>query len=196
MKKQTRLFSLLIVLLLHFIIFFIIQSSMPIVPIASTITQVTLLDILSEPIPPKAKTAPIAFVAKSTSSISKNSEVANFAQKTITPNNPASARSRPVNAENKTINSKPTPSDEPIISGLDTALSGTASTVATLPKGFSDKKIIAGLKSEFTEKRTALAKEMEKAVRPDCKTAYQNLGIIIAPLALLHDTVRDKGCQW
>jgi hypothetical protein len=191
MRKLTRSFSFLIALLLHLSLFFIFQSSIRITPTASTITRVTLLDILSEPIPPQ--TTPIAVAAKSTSSKSKNTEAANLAQKTNTPT--ASARSSPVDEESKAIRSKPIPSDETIISGLDSALSGTASTVSTLPKGFSDKKIIAGLKPEPAEKRSALAKELDKAVRADCKTAYQGLGILAAPL-LLHNTLTDKGCQW
>lgn len=45
------------------------------------------------------------------------------------------------------------------------------------------------------EKETALAKNLRKAVRADCKQAYQGLGLLAVPI-LLKDTMLDSGCNW
>ncbi|MDE2454390.1 MAG: hypothetical protein KGL43_12425, partial [Burkholderiales bacterium] len=45
------------------------------------------------------------------------------------------------------------------------------------------------------ETRSKLADEIEKSARPDCRSAYQDMGLLAAvPLAA--DSVRGKGCRW
>jgi len=45
------------------------------------------------------------------------------------------------------------------------------------------------------EAKTKLAEDLEKAGKPDCRTAYGGLGLLaVVPLAV--DAVRDKGCKW
>lgn len=41
----------------------------------------------------------------------------------------------------------------------------------------------------------ALADDVQKTGRSDCRKAYAEMGLL-APLALLHDTLTDKGCKW
>jgi hypothetical protein len=48
------------------------------------------------------------------------------------------------------------------------------------------------LKESSTEK---LGKEISKAKRAHCETAYSHLGLLAIPF-LLKDTVTDKGCKW
>lgn len=182
MKITSRLLSLLIACLLHLIIFFILYSSRQYRPAQSTMARVSLLSILSE----AARTPPIAPTTKAIALGNKSAEKSHSAPQ----KNQLASRENA--EENKVVPQQA--AKESVINGLDTALS-SASSVAALPKGFSDKKIIADLTPKPEEKRSLLAKELEKAVRPDCKTAYQGLGIL-APLALVHDTIRDKGCQW
>jgi hypothetical protein len=45
------------------------------------------------------------------------------------------------------------------------------------------------------EAKSKLAEDIEKAAKPDCRTAYGGLGLLaVVPLAA--DAVRDKGCRW
>ena len=45
------------------------------------------------------------------------------------------------------------------------------------------------------EAKSKLAAEIESAAKPDCRTAYRDLGLLaVVPLAV--DAVRDKGCRW
>jgi hypothetical protein len=45
------------------------------------------------------------------------------------------------------------------------------------------------------EGKTKLADDLEKAAKPDCRTAYGGMGLLaVVPLAL--DAARDKGCRW
>ena len=42
---------------------------------------------------------------------------------------------------------------------------------------------------------TKLAKDLEKNIRPDCRTAYADRGLAaVAPLAA--DALKDSGCKW
>jgi hypothetical protein len=45
------------------------------------------------------------------------------------------------------------------------------------------------------DRRSRLAEEIEKAVKPDCRTAYANLGLLAVP-ALVAGAVADAGCRW
>lgn len=45
------------------------------------------------------------------------------------------------------------------------------------------------------EQPSKLARDIEKAVKPDCRQAYGGMGLLAAvPLAA--DALRDKGCRW
>jgi hypothetical protein len=45
------------------------------------------------------------------------------------------------------------------------------------------------------EARSKLADDLQKAGKPDCRTAYGGMGVLaVVPLAL--DAVGDKGCRW
>jgi hypothetical protein len=45
------------------------------------------------------------------------------------------------------------------------------------------------------EQPSKLARDIEKAGKPDCRTAYGSLGLLaVVPLAA--DALRDKGCRW
>jgi hypothetical protein len=45
------------------------------------------------------------------------------------------------------------------------------------------------------ERKSKLATEIEKAARPDCRTAHAEAGLL-AVVPLVRDAVRDKGCRW
>ncbi|GGP22073.1 hypothetical protein [Silvimonas iriomotensis] len=62
-------------------------------------------------------------------------------------------------------------------------------------QGNAPSAIELNLKPQQEAAQTALGREMGKAQRASCKTAHANL-LLLAPLALLHDTVTDTGCNW
>ena len=45
------------------------------------------------------------------------------------------------------------------------------------------------------ETKTKEAKAMEKAIKPDCRTAYSGMGLLAVPV-LLAATITDEGCRW
>ncbi len=45
------------------------------------------------------------------------------------------------------------------------------------------------------DKESKLAREMQKAAQPDCRSAYAGMGLLAA-LPLLWDTATDTGCRW
>jgi hypothetical protein len=45
------------------------------------------------------------------------------------------------------------------------------------------------------ERKSKLAEEIARSARPECKDAYAGLGIL-APIPLVADTLRGKGCKW
>lgn len=45
------------------------------------------------------------------------------------------------------------------------------------------------------EQETVLQRQVSRAARPDCKTAYSNLVLLAVP-KLIWDTARDEGCKW
>jgi len=45
------------------------------------------------------------------------------------------------------------------------------------------------------ETKTKEAKAMEKAVKPDCRTAYAGMGLLAVP-ALVASAITDEGCRW
>jgi hypothetical protein len=45
------------------------------------------------------------------------------------------------------------------------------------------------------EKKTKEAAAMEKAIKPDCRTAYAGMGLLAVP-ALVAATITDEGCRW
>jgi hypothetical protein len=45
------------------------------------------------------------------------------------------------------------------------------------------------------EPESKLARDIQKAAKPDCRDAYAGLGLLAVPL-LLADAVTDKGCRW
>ncbi len=45
------------------------------------------------------------------------------------------------------------------------------------------------------EKKTKEAKAMEKAIKPDCRTAYAGMGLLAVP-ALVAAAITDEGCRW
>jgi hypothetical protein len=51
------------------------------------------------------------------------------------------------------------------------------------------------LMPRLPEVKSKLAQDIEKAAKPDCRTAYAGAGLLAAvPLAA--DALRDKGCKW
>jgi hypothetical protein len=45
------------------------------------------------------------------------------------------------------------------------------------------------------ETKTKEAKAMEKAIKPDCRTAYAGMGLLAVP-ALIAATITEEGCRW
>lgn len=45
------------------------------------------------------------------------------------------------------------------------------------------------------EQPSKLARDIEKAAKPDCREAYSGMGVL-AVLPLAADALRDKGCRW
>jgi hypothetical protein len=45
------------------------------------------------------------------------------------------------------------------------------------------------------ERKTKEAQAMEKAIKPDCRTAYAGLGLLAVP-ALVASAITDEGCHW
>jgi hypothetical protein len=45
------------------------------------------------------------------------------------------------------------------------------------------------------EKKSKEAVAIEKAQRPDCREAYQSLGLLAAPV-LVANAITDTGCKW
>jgi hypothetical protein len=45
------------------------------------------------------------------------------------------------------------------------------------------------------EKKTKEAAAMEKAIKPDCRTAYAGMGLLAVP-ALVAAAITDEGCRW
>ena len=45
------------------------------------------------------------------------------------------------------------------------------------------------------ERKSKLADDMEKAIKPDCRNAYANMGLLAVP-ALVAGAVADVGCRW
>ncbi|HUH92411.1 MAG TPA: hypothetical protein VL742_04600 [Casimicrobiaceae bacterium] len=43
--------------------------------------------------------------------------------------------------------------------------------------------------------KTKEAKAMEKAIKPDCRTAYSGMGLLAVPV-LIAATITDEGCRW
>jgi hypothetical protein len=43
--------------------------------------------------------------------------------------------------------------------------------------------------------KSKLAEELDKAARPDCRTAYSGMGLA-ATVPLVRDAIRGDGCQW
>jgi hypothetical protein len=45
------------------------------------------------------------------------------------------------------------------------------------------------------EKKSKLADQLEKAIKPDCRNAYADMGLLAVP-ALVAGAVADVGCRW
>lgn len=45
------------------------------------------------------------------------------------------------------------------------------------------------------EKKSKLAEQLEKAIKPDCRSAYADMGLLAVP-ALVAGAVADAGCRW
>src|SRR6202035_2467541 len=45
------------------------------------------------------------------------------------------------------------------------------------------------------ERKTKEAMAMEKAIKPDCRTAYASMGLLAVP-ALVASAITDEGCRW
>jgi len=45
------------------------------------------------------------------------------------------------------------------------------------------------------EKKSKLADDLQKAVKPDCRKAYADMGLLAVP-ALVAGAVADVGCRW
>jgi hypothetical protein len=46
------------------------------------------------------------------------------------------------------------------------------------------------------DKKSKAAQAMEKAIKPDCRTAYANLGLLAAPALIASAISDDGGCRW
>ncbi|MEN9657540.1 MAG: hypothetical protein RL571_1005 [Pseudomonadota bacterium] len=183
MKIPIRLFSFLLALLLHLGLFTLYYPAPRYSSVDTPSVEVTLLKILTRPIAPAAAPEPPALKTSSPKQVASPSRSA-------IPQQPS------LNTSTNTPLPQTHSATETIIGNLDSALNSPASAVAALPKGFfNSKKTIPNLASPPEEHRTVLAKELDKAVRGDCKNAYSQMGLLAIPM-LLHDTVRDTGCQW
>jgi hypothetical protein len=40
------------------------------------------------------------------------------------------------------------------------------------------------------------AMPLEKALKPDCRTAYANMGLLAAPVLIASAVAADGGCRW
>ncbi|MEO7762222.1 MAG: hypothetical protein ABIS68_09970 [Casimicrobiaceae bacterium] len=45
------------------------------------------------------------------------------------------------------------------------------------------------------DKKSKLADQLEKAIKPDCRNAYADMGLLAVP-ALIAGAVADVGCRW
>jgi hypothetical protein len=61
----------------------------------------------------------------------------------------------------------------------------------------------AGSRGVFTipspppaEKKSKAAMAMEKALKPDCRTAYANLGLLAVPVLVASAIADDGSCRW
>jgi hypothetical protein len=52
-----------------------------------------------------------------------------------------------------------------------------------------------GLDPQAETPRSALAKSLDKAVKPDCKQAYSSMGVLAAA-PLIYDALSERGCAW
>jgi hypothetical protein len=46
------------------------------------------------------------------------------------------------------------------------------------------------------EKKSKAAQAMEKAIKPDCRTAYASMGLLAAPALIASAISDDGGCRW
>jgi hypothetical protein len=45
------------------------------------------------------------------------------------------------------------------------------------------------------ERKSKLSEQLEKAIKPDCRNAYADMGLLAVP-ALVAGAVADVGCRW
>lgn len=100
------------------------------------------------------------------------------------------------------INNTPTHS-ETVINEVDIALAPEQKLDLSLKPEASKhtdfrvqkNQALPNIKPQAETSRTALAKSLDKANKPDCKNAYSGLGPL-AIVPLLANAVTDSGCQW
>lgn len=172
---KNQLLSLALALLIHTGLLFLYR------PPAPTTVVTAPLQVLLQP---KALPLPAAAPAVVTEPApNRSSPAARAISSLVAPRkNPASAV-----AEKNAL-----PAESPPAPVLNTSVKGLLSEPDT---HFAARKPLPNMAPPEEPRRSPLAKSLDKAVRPDCKTAHANLGLLaIVPLVL--DAATDSGCQW
>jgi hypothetical protein len=85
------------------------------------------------------------------------------------------------------------PAEEPRID-LDAARRKAAREIVSEDAG--SRRVFAIPSPPPVEKKSKAAMAMEKALKPDCRTAYANLGLLAVPALLASAVADDGGCRW
>ncbi|MGL4603315.1 MAG: hypothetical protein ACRCU9_04125 [Iodobacter sp.] len=172
---KTQLLSLALALLIHMGLFFLYRPPAP-----TTVVTAPLQVLLQPQAQPLTAAAP-AIVTQP----APNRPLP--AARAIS--SPVAPRKQPASAvaEKNTL-----PAESPPTPVLNTSVKGLLSEPDA---HFTARKPLPNMAAPEEARRSPLAKSLDKAVRPDCKTAHANLGLLaIVPLAL--DAATDSGCQW
>lgn len=172
---KTQLLSLALALLIHTGLLFLYRSPAPSAPATAP------LQVLLQPkaLPPPAA-APVVVTQPAPN---RSLPAARAIRSLVAPRKqPASAV-----AENNAL-----PAESPPAPVLNTSVKGL---LKEPDAHFTARKPLPNMAAPEEARRSPLAKSLDKAVRPDCKTAHANLGLLaIVPLVL--DAATDSGCQW
>src|SRR5205809_948686 len=86
-----------------------------------------------------------------------------------------------------------TPSEAPRID-LDAARKKAAREIAR--EGSGSRGVFTVPSPPLPEKKSKEAMAMEKAIKPDCRTAYANMGLLAVPVLVASAIAADGSCRW